>query len=599
MSTSEEETPIYMDKKKRDQPTPSNNLSSQIPPAKRTVLPLELSTTISDEELFRLKTQYRGRIKEQKKVLKPSEKFKTPSMKDLLTINENDDTSIDPNNLYASPLEIRPMFGRGLQGGLDEEGLQTSWGSKKQRRTDSNLNNNPNNKISNWNTSDSLISQKSIEEMTEKDWRILREDYNITVKGNESIHPLRQWDDAQLPLALLQTIKLVNYTTPTPIQRASIPVALEMRDVVALAETGTGKTAAYVIPLIAFINRMPRLNDETAMSGPYGLILAPTRELVIQIEKEIKKLCRNLNIRVCSLYGGESIEEQIEELSKGAEIIVAAPGRIKALLEDAYLVLGQCYYVVLDEADKMVDMGLDVQVRYILNEMPPLKNGDSSEIKRMEVENIKNPKWRTTLMYSATMPNNLAKLTEEYLRRPLTVMIGKTGNVAQKVRQEVVWVNEEAKKKKLINTVRNSKPPVIVFVNQQKTVEEITELLSKEKINCIGIHGGKKQTERNEAMEGFRKKRFDVVVATNVLSRGIDVENVNHVINYEMPKKFEDYTHRVGRTGRAGKGGTATSFVNDNDGNEVLTQLRTSLVESKNRIPMELDRYLEKNNIIF
>ncbi|EKE37960.1 DEAD/DEAH box helicase, putative [Entamoeba nuttalli P19] len=505
---------------------------------------------------------------------------------DLLMTKEEEDTTTDPNDLYNNPIDFQPLLGRGNCGGLDRV---VNPNKINQEKGESHNGLNTINKI----------KTKPLNQMNENDWRIIRENLNIFVNNNEVIKPLRKWDDMNVCDDLLLLIKNT-YENPTPIQCASIPIALKMRDLIALAETGTGKTFAYLIPLIQFVLKLPKLTEETSASGPYALVLAPTRELALQIQKETLKLATPFGLRVCCCIGGEPMQPQIEELSNGAEIVVAAPGRLKDLLNQSYLVLGQCYFVVLDEADKMIDLGLDVQVRYIFSELPSVKDGSTEEIISMEKENASgNPSTRTTLMYSATMPSTLEKITNEYLRRPITISIGKTGNVAENVKQNVIWVEDNMKKRKLIQVIKSSSPPTIVFVNQQKTVEEICLLLEKEKINCVGIHGGKRQIERTDALDGFKRKKYSVMVATNILSRGIDIESVANVINYEMPQKIEEYTHRVGRTGRAGKGGNAITFINENDGKEVLNQLRQILVQSRNSIPKELDSFLKKNEIIY
>ncbi|BFU18552.1 DEAD/DEAH box helicase, putative [Entamoeba histolytica HM-1:IMSS-B] len=585
MSEDNNEIPCYIPKDKRKIPE-KRNQSSFAPPPKRELLPVEFDCKLNKEELEQIKEHYRGNNKESNTIIKPSEKFKVMKINDLLMTKEEEDTTTDPNDLYNNPIDFQPLLGRGNCGGLD-------------RVVNPNKINQEKGESYNGLNTINKIKTKPLNQMNENDWRIIRENLNIFVNNNEVIKPLRKWDDMNVCDDLLLLIKNI-YENPTPIQCASIPIALKMRDLIALAETGTGKTFAYLIPLIQFVLKLPKLTEETSASGPYALVLAPTRELALQIQKETLKLATPFGLRVCCCIGGEPMQPQIEELSNGAEIVVAAPGRLKDLLNQSYLVLGQCYFVVLDEADKMIDLGLDVQVRYIFSELPSVKDGSTEEIISMEKENASgNPSTRTTLMYSATMPSTLEKITNEYLRRPITISIGKTGNVAENVKQNILWVEDNMKKRKLIQVIKSSSPPTIVFVNQQKTVEEICLLLEKEKINCIGIHGGKRQIERTDALDGFKRKKYSVMVATNILSRGIDIESVANVINYEMPQKIEEYTHRVGRTGRAGKGGNAITFINENDGKEVLNQLRQILVQSRNSIPKELDSFLKKNEIIY
>ncbi|ELP90678.1 DEAD box ATP-dependent RNA helicase, putative, partial [Entamoeba invadens IP1] len=520
----EELTYIPKTEREKPSPPPKREKSFESLPSKVPMTSKDFNNTLTKEEQAEIIQQYRGGIKPLKKLQKPSEKFKIPSLRELLTVKPEDDTTNDPNEMYNTPISYTPLFGRGTFGG-DFVGHMPK--SKKSSRSSTHTDNEMN------------IITKSLEEMTENDWRIVRENISLSVSGGEVVRPLRKWSDVTFLPEIQATLSKLNYSEPTPVQAATIPIALNMRDIIGLAETGTGKTAAYVIPLVSFISKLPRLTRETACRGPYGLVLAPTRELAKQIDDEIKKFSEGLKIRVLCCIGGEEIDEQIKAIEEGVEVLVGAPGRIRDLLRQMYLVLGQCYYCVLDEADKMIDMGLDVQVREIFNEMPPLKSGSDEEMKRDELNSLNGkPEKRTTLMFSATMPANLEKLTGEYIRRGIKISVGRKG-VADKVRQRVMWVEEEKKGVSLLKLVETIVGKVIVFANKKTSVDEVVAYLEEKKVKACGIHGGMRQDERTKALETFKKGNVTVLVATSVLSRGIDIESVDNVINYDSPNNFE------------------------------------------------------------
>lgn len=326
-----------------------------------------------------------------------------------------------------------------------------------------------------------------------------------------------------------------------------------------------------MIPLLAWIQSLPKIERlEDADQGPYAIILAPTRELAQQIEEETNKFGQPLGIRTVVVVGGLSREEQGFRLRLGCEIVIATPGRLIDVLENRYLVLNQCTYIVLDEADRMIDMGFEPDVQKILEFMPVTNlkpDTEEAEDATMLMQNFySKKKYRQTVMFTATMPAAVERLARTYLRRPATVYIGSIGKPTERTEQIVYMMGENDKRKKLIEILsRGIEPPIIIFVNQKKGADVLAKGLEKMGYNACTLHGGKGQEQREYALASLKGGAKDILVATDVAGRGIDIKDVSMVINYDMAKTIEDYTHRIGRTGRAGKTGVAVSFVTKDD----------------------------------
>lgn len=325
------------------------------------------------------------------------------------------------------------------------------------------------------------------------------------------------------------------------------------------------------------------MRQEEIDQGPYAIILAPTRELAQQIEEETLKFAKKLEIRTVAIIGGISREEQGFKLRLGCEIVIATPGRLIDVLENRYLVLSRCTYVVLDEADRMIDMGFEADVQKILDHMPVsnLKpDTEEAEDDLRLVENFKTKdKFRQTVMFTATMPPSVERLARNYLRRPAMVYIGSVGKPVERVQQIVYILSEHDKRKKLLEVLgRGFEPPVIIFVNQKKGVDMLAKGLDKMNYLTCTLHGGKGQEQREYALASLKNGTKDILIATSVAARGLDIKNVSLVINYDMAKSIEDYTHRIGRTGRAGQNGIAVSFLTKEDSHLFydLKQLITS-----------------------
>ncbi|KAK4528345.1 hypothetical protein GAYE_SCF55G6286 [Galdieria yellowstonensis] len=561
------------------------------------------NSQLDDEESHRMKELLRKHYMKEKdtksRITKPSERFRF-----RFEWDNSEDTLNTEGYSDLSSFEVPLLFGRGHRGGMDPTSATASESSSKrlskpkdlkalsedgkvEMTLDDPVHRRHKKDMRHW-------SEKSREEMTERDWRIFREDHSIAYRGGKAPFPARNWEETGLPRVLLDSIRHVaKYKQPTPIQMAAIPIGLAKRDMIGLAETGSGKTAAFVLPMLVYISQRPPMTAANAAQGPYAVILAPTRELAQQIEEETRKFAEPLGYRVCSVVGGVSIEEQGMKLREGVEIVIATPGRMIDCLERRYCVLNQCDYVVLDEADRMIDMGFEPQVQGVLDAMPSshlkpeLEDGDYME----EYIHSSGAVYRQTFMFSATMPPAVERLARKFLRNPIIVAVGDIGKGAELVQQRVEYVPNEAKKKlRFFEIVRNAEPPILVFLNTKKGCDTLVRAIETESgldIRATVIHSGKSQEWREEHLEGFKQGKYDMLISTDVLGRGIDIKGVNLVINYEMPNKIENYTHRIGRTGRAGKEGLAISLVTPAD-SEIFYDLKLQLEKVGAKVPPEI-----------
>ncbi|XP_052131167.1 probable ATP-dependent RNA helicase DDX23 [Frankliniella occidentalis] len=533
------------------------------------------STKDREKEQEAIKERYLGLMKKKRRVRRLNDR------KFVFDWDASEDTSVDYNNIYKERHQVQ-FFGRGNVAGIDIKAQKRDQSKfygelLEKRRTEAEK---EQEKVrlkkvkkredkQRWD--DRHWSDKACDEMTERDWRIFREDYNITIKGGRIPDPIRSWKESTIPPEILEIIDKVGYKDPTPIQRQAITIGLQNRDIIGVAETGSGKTLAFLIPLLMWIQSLPKIERmEDADQGPYAIILAPTRELAQQIEEETIKIGGPLGIRTVVVVGGLSREEQGFRLRLGCEIVIATPGRLIDVLENRYLVLSQCTYIVLDEADRMIDMGFEPDVQKILEYMPvtnlkPDNEDAEDEVKLLANYNSKK-KYRQTVMFTATMPPAVERLARTYLRRPAVVYIGSIGKPVERTEQIVFIIAEQDKRRKLMELLsRGVEPPVIIFVNQKKGADVLARGLEKLGFNACTLHGGKGQEQREFALASLKNGTKDILVATDVAGRGIDIKDVSMVINYDMAKTIEDYTHRIGRTGRAGKNGVAVSFCTKED----------------------------------
>jgi len=346
----------------------------------------------------------------------------------------------------------------------------------------------------------------------------------------EAVHT---FSDFGFTEALKQTIAERNYITPTPIQDATIKPALAGRDVIGLANTGTGKTAAFVLPIIH------RLTTDAV--GRTALIIAPTRELAVQIDEEFRAFARGLRLYSTLCVGGANLNRQISQLNRGSQVVIGTPGRLKDLYNQHALKLDKVGVLVLDEADRMLDMGFIADIRFLLAQLPTE---------------------RQSLCFSATMPPDISRLLKEMLQDPVTVSV-QTSQTSDHVEQDIIKVGSKDEKIKVLDELLR-KPDfdkVLIFGQTKWGVQRLAEQLVKQGFKAEAIHGNKSQPQRQRALQAFKDGRVSILVATDVAARGLDIPMVSHVINFDQPTTYEDYIHRIGRTGRAGQRGSALTFV--------------------------------------
>ena len=344
------------------------------------------------------------------------------------------------------------------------------------------------------------------------------------------------FSDLNIENKLKKSIELAEFRTPTPIQSQSIPISLEGKDVLGTAQTGTGKTLAFTIPML---NKL--LKNKQAMA----LIICPTRELATQVMETVLKLnIREIGIGNALLIGGESMQKQLRQLKKGARIIVGTPGRINDHIERKSLNLSRVNYLVLDETDRMLDMGFTPQIEVILKFIP---------------------KDHQTLLFSATLPENILKISQKYLNNPERVSVGSLSTPIEKIKQETFQITADKKYHELINQLVERSGSILVFVKTKHGADKIVKRLKYDGHKADAIHGNLRQSKRDRVIRGFRNGNSRILIATDVAARGLDIPVIKHVINYDLPQVPEDYIHRIGRTGRAGKDGSALTFLTNND----------------------------------
>ena len=346
------------------------------------------------------------------------------------------------------------------------------------------------------------------------------------------------FEDLGLNEAVLRGVTTQGFTTPTPIQSALIPAAMEGRDCVGLSQTGSGKTAAFVLPLLH------KIAEEEQSAGPRhcrALIVAPTRELAMQIVDNTRSLSKFSKANTALLIGGTSYTTQIRAMDRGADLVVATPGRLIDHIESGYLALHRTHTIVLDEADQMMDMGFMPSIQKIMEFMPQT---------------------RQTILLSATMPKPIRKLANDFLRKPFETEVSPQSKPVERIQQHAFSIKARDRRRSLLALVKeHGVERGIIFTRTKRTADDVEMLLRKAGIQTFALHGDKTKGERNRALTSFKKGQIPVLVATDIAARGIDVDDVSHVINYEMPNVPEAYVHRVGRTARAGKEGIAFSLV--------------------------------------
>ena len=358
------------------------------------------------------------------------------------------------------------------------------------------------------------------------------------------VFDLTNFEELGLSKQIVSTLASLGYDTPTPIQAQAIPLLLQGRDMVGLAQTGTGKTAAFGLPLIEMLLKDPKRPDNRTTRT---LILAPTRELVNQIAVSLKSYVRGTPLKINSVVGGASINKQQQMLEKGTDILVATPGRLLDLISRRAIGLTTVRYLVLDEADQMLDLGFVHDLRKISKMVPPK---------------------RQTLLFSATMPPSIADLAASFLTDPLKVAVSPPGKAADKVEQHVHFVAGQNAKTEMLKKILNDNPDgrSIVFLRTKHGAEKLMKHLDATGYSVASIHGNKSQGQRERALKGFRDGEIKTLIATDVAARGIDIPAVSHVFNYDLPEVPDAYVHRIGRTARAGRDGIAIAFCGPDEG---------------------------------
>src|SRR5438445_4545897 len=361
------------------------------------------------------------------------------------------------------------------------------------------------------------------------------------------MEPLSGFHTLSLSPLVLAALNRASYFEPTPIQAALIPVALSGRDVIGQAQTGTGKTAAFLLP---FLDSW-RDNNRP---GPQALVLAPTRELVVQVSEEARKLVPHRRCRAIPIYGGQRFRQQLTEMKQGINIAVGTPGRVLDHLARGTLLLNQVRYVVLDEADRMLDIGFRPDIERILRRCPTE---------------------RQTLLLSATLPPPVLRLAHRYMRDPEHINLSPNQIAVENIRQSFVTVDEDRKFELLLRVMERERPrQCIIFCQRKRAADKLYQELRKHHKRAATMHGDLPQPTRERIMQAFRDAKIVYLVATDVVGRGIDVTNISHIINYDLPEDPENYVHRIGRTGRMGADGVAIAFVTREQGKE-LTAIET------------------------
>lgn len=377
----------------------------------------------------------------------------------------------------------------------------------------------------------------------------------VSLNPND-ISPAETFADMNLEPGLRENVNRCRYPKPTPVQKYGIPVVLSGRDLMACAQTGSGKTAAYLIPAINYMlrNNCSRRGEDSNMTRyPSALVLAPTRELGIQISEEGRKFTYRTGIRSVVVYGGADPRHQIADVGRGCGLLVATPGRLLDLYNRGYVGFAKIQFLVLDEADRMLDMGFEPQIRQIVvrSDMP-------------------SPGKRQTLLYSATFPTEIQKLAREFLHNHSFLQIGRVGSTTASITQDVRWVEDRHKLDELYEILEQRQDKhILVFVERKSDADQLERLLMRAGHGVMAIHGDRGQRDREQALSAFKSGIRRILIATDVASRGLDIPDVGVVVQYDLPSNIDDYVHRIGRTGRAGKQGTAISFFNDKNRNVV------------------------------
>ncbi|XP_078738664.1 ATP-dependent RNA helicase DDX3X isoform X1 [Lampetra fluviatilis] len=409
------------------------------------------------------------------------------------------------------------------------------------------------------------------------------DDIPVEATGHDCPNHIDTFEEVEMGEIIMGNIALTRYTRPTPVQKYAIPIIIGKRDLMACAQTGSGKTAAFLVPILSQIylegpGEALLAAKDIARFGrrkqyPLALVLAPTRELASQIHEESRKFAYRSRVRPCVVYGGADIGQQIRELERGCHLLVATPGRLVDMMERGKIGLEFTRFLVLDEADRMLDMGFEPQIRKIVEQ---------------DVMPVKGE--RQTLMFSATFPREIQMLARDFLEDYIFLAVGRVGSTSENITQKVVWVEEDDKRSFLLDLLNAAEVEslTLVFVETKRGADALEGFLYNEGYPSTSIHGDRSQRDREEALHHFRSGKCPILVATAVAARGLDISNVKHVINFDLPSDIEEYVHRIGRTGRVGNLGLATSFFNMKN-SSLARDLMDLLVEAHQEVPTWLE----------
>lgn len=405
-------------------------------------------------------------------------------------------------------------------------------------------------------------------------------DIPVEATGHDVPEPIVEFTHPPVDEHLISNIRLARYTTPTPVQKYSIPIVGAGRDLMGCAQTGSGKTGGFLFPILSalFTHGPPPMPPQPPSYGrskayPSVLILAPTRELVSQIHEEARKFTYRSWVRPAVVYGGAEMGAQLRQIERGCDLLSATPGRLVDLIERGRISLANVRFLVLDEADRMLDMGFEPQIRRIVvgEDMPGVMD-------------------RQTLMFSATFPQNIQMLAKDFLKEYVFLSVGRVGSTSENITQKIEFVEDRDKQSVLLDVLAAMPKTglTLIFVETKRMADMLSDFLIYSNIPATSIHGDRTQREREYALDLFRSGRTPILVATAVAARGLDIPNVTHVVNYDLPSDIDDYVHRIGRTGRAGNVGHATAFFNRNNRN-IVRDLIKLLQEANQEVPSWLE----------
>ncbi|ODV90194.1 hypothetical protein CANCADRAFT_11709, partial [Tortispora caseinolytica NRRL Y-17796] len=415
------------------------------------------------------------------------------------------------------------------------------------------------------------------------------DDIPIDASGEDVPEMVTSFTSPPLEKHLLSNIELARYKKPTPVQKYSIPIVALGRDLMACAQTGSGKTAGFLFPILSesfktgpspMVENQRELPFRQRKAFPTSLIVAPTRELVLQIYEEARRFAYRSWVKPCVVYGGADIHSQIDQISRGCDLLVATPGRLVDLIERRKISLANIKFLVLDEADRMLDMGFEPQIRRIVEE-----------------EDMPGVQERQTLMFSATFPRDMQELARDFLKDYIFLSVGRVGSTSENITQRIDYVEESDKKSALLDILSSADHGLtLIFVETKKLADTLSDYLYMSGFPATSIHGDRTQRERELALSMFKSGKAPIMVATAVAARGLDIPNVKLVVNYDLPSDIDDYVHRIGRTGRAGNTGIATAFFNRNN-RGIAKELLDILKEANQEVPDFLEKIAHESSM--